>query len=213
VNFFGHLVVARRVEDHPAFLLGAMAPDLLAMCGARPGAATSPKVAAGQAHHLAVDARFHANPAFTGLAAWAARALAGAGLPRGAARGAAHVGVELLLDGLLACDDGARAAYARSLAEADGAQAPFLFGDGASRDRWRALVGRLRAGTIPDDYRDPDFVAARVAGALARRPRLALAANDVPALRAFLPGLARRVAETADALLIGATPASDRPRP
>ncbi|HVV51608.1 MAG TPA: hypothetical protein VHO06_18205, partial [Polyangia bacterium] len=85
MNFFGHAAVARQVDDDPAFLLGAMAPDLLAMCGAVAGAATSPKVAAGEAHHRQVDARFHATPAFTGLAGWAARALALAGVPRGAA--------------------------------------------------------------------------------------------------------------------------------
>ena len=201
MNFFGHLVVARRIDDDPAFLLGAMAPDLLAICGARGGAATSAKVAAGQAHHLAADARFHASPAFMGLAAWAARALIDAGLPRGAARGAAHVGVELLLDGLLAHDGGARAAYARSLAGAEAARAPFVFDDELSRRRWRSLVVRLGAGTIPDAYRDLDFVTARLVGALARRPRLALGAGDVSVVRGFLPGLARRVAAAADELM------------
>jgi hypothetical protein len=201
VNFFGHLVVARRVDDDPGFLLGAMAPDLLAMCRARAGAATSAKVAAGQAHHVAVDARFHASPAFTRLAAWGARTLIDAGLLRGPARGAAHVGVELLLDGLLAGDGQARAAYARSLAGAEAARAPFVFDDDVSRERWRALVVRLRAGSIPDDYRDTDFVAARIAGALSRRPRLALAAGDGSLLRRFLPDLARQVAAAVDELI------------
>ena len=194
MNFFGHAAVARQVDDDPAFLLGAMAPDLLAMCGAIAGAATSPKVSAGQAHHLLVDARFHATAAFTSTAAWAARALMAAGLPRGAARGAAHVGVELFLDGLLARDAGARAAYLRSLAGAETTRAPFLWGDPLSARRWGALVSRLREGTILDGYRDPDFVAARLAGALARRPRLALGVGDAEALRAFLPALEQRVA-------------------
>jgi hypothetical protein len=201
VNFFGHLVVARQLDEDPEFLLGAMAPDLLAICGARAGAPTSAKVAAGQAHHVAVDARFHASPAFTGLAAWGARALVDAGLARGAARGVAHVGVELLLDGLLADDRAARADYARSLAGAEAARAPFAFDDELSRERWRALVLRLRAATIPDAYRDLDFVAARLAGALARRPRLALGAGHVSVVRAFLPDLARRVAAAVGALM------------
>ncbi|HEX3307722.1 MAG TPA: hypothetical protein VHS32_15855, partial [Streptosporangiaceae bacterium] len=99
MNFFGHAAVARRTDDDPAFLLGAMAPDLLPLCGAIPGTETSPLVVAGQAHHLSVDARFHAAPAFTTLTAWAAGALRQRGVARGAARGAAHVGVELFLDG------------------------------------------------------------------------------------------------------------------
>jgi hypothetical protein len=200
VNFFGHAAVARLVDDDPAFLLGAMAPDLLKMCRAAAGAATSPKVAAGQAHHLEVDAWFHGNPAFTALAGWAARALVEAGLPHGPARGAAHVGVELVLDGILAVDGRARAAYARSLADAEAARAPFVFDDETSRARWQALVVRLRAGAIPEAYRDLDFVTARVVGALGRRPRLAIAATDVPVLRAFLPALAGRVAAEAGAL-------------
>src|SRR4051812_25858680 len=99
-----------------------MAPDLLAMCGALAGAGTSPEVAAGQAHHVAVDARFHACPGFVALTAWGARVLVEAGLPRGPARGAAHVGIELLLDGVLASDGPARAAYAGSLADAEAAR-------------------------------------------------------------------------------------------
>lgn len=203
MNFFGHAAVARRVDDDPAFLLGAMAPNLLKMCGAVAGAPASVKVAAGQAHHFEVDAWFHGSLAFTGLAIWAAAALGEAGLPRGPARGAAHVGIELLLDGLLAGDAPARAAYARSLVDAEGGRAPFAFGDPASRERWRTMVVRLRTGAIPDGYRDLDFVAARLVGALASRPRLALAPADASALRSFLPALERRVSLEASALTRG----------
>jgi len=201
VNFFGHVVVARQVDDDPAFLLGAMAPDLLAMCGAVAGAPTSPRVAAGQANHLAVDARFHASPAFLSLTVWATRALREAGLPRGAARGAAHVGVELFLDGLLSLDRAARADYLRSLEGAEGSRAPFAWADPASAERWRGMVVRLSGGTILDDYRDPDFVAARLIGALGRRPRLALGAGDGVTLRKLLPALQRRVAAELEALV------------
>jgi hypothetical protein len=203
VNFFGHAVVACRVTDAPAFVLGAMAPDLLPLCGAVPSGDTSPEVTAGQAHHLAVDAAFHANPAFTAMYFWAARALVERGLSRGGARGAAHVAIELLLDGVLASDARARDAYARSLADADGAGAPFTWADETSQRRWAALVARLRGGAIPDAYRDPDFVAARVVGALRARPRLALAPADAPTLRAFLPALAARVAAERAALVGG----------
>jgi hypothetical protein len=200
VNFFGHAAAARRVDEDPAFLLGAMAPDLLPLCGAHAGAETSPKVAAGQAHHLSVDRVFHSNPAFTGLQVWASGALRAAGVPRGSARAAAHVGIELFLDGVLSTEPGARQAYARSLVNAESTGAPFVWRDAPSEGRWRALVERLRRGRIPEAYRDPEFVAARLVGALAGRPRLALPDGAAPALRAFLPALKARVTVEADAL-------------
>jgi hypothetical protein len=200
VNFFGHAAAARQVDDAPAFLLGAMAPDLLPLCGAVAERETSPKVAAGGAHHLAVDARFHANPAFTTMQIWASGAMVRAGLPRGAARGAAHVGIELFLDGALAGETRAREAYARSIAHADTTGTPFVWRDEQSSARWHALVQRLRGGGIPDLYRDPDFVADRLIGALARRPRLALTGDGPTILRGFLPTLAARVMAEAPAL-------------
>lgn len=203
MNFFGHAAVAGRIDDNPAFVLGAMAPDLLPLCGAVPTVETSAPVAAGQAHHLSVDARFHANPAFTGLQSWAARGLIDRGLHRGGARGAAHVGVELLLDGVLATDADALGVYTRCLAEAEGAKTPFLWRDELSGRRWSELVLRLREGAIPDAYRNLDFVAARLRGALSRRPRLALSDDDAVALRTFLPALQTRVEAEAQQLVAG----------
>ena len=201
MNFFGHAAVARHVDDDPAFVLGAMAPDLLAMCGAPGDRPTSARVAAGQAHHLAVDAVFHGCAAFVTLQSWAVRTLMESGVRRGPARGAAHVGIELLLDGQLAADSRARAAYDRSLATADGASQPFHWPEESSGARWRMLVRRLRQGTIPDGYRDPGFVAGRLAGALRGRPRLALTPAESLALRTFLPALQRRVALDVPALM------------
>jgi hypothetical protein len=157
-------------------------------------------VAAGRAHHLAVDAQFHANPTFTAMQVWASGAMVRAGLPRGAARGAAHVGIELFLDGALAAETRAREAYARSLAAADTTGTPFVWRDDRSRVRWRMLVERLRGGAISDLYRDPDFVADRLIGALGRRPRLALGGDEPVILRGFLPTLAGRVMAEAHAL-------------
>ena len=200
MNFFGHAVAAHRSSDDPAFLLGAMAPDLLPLCSAVAIAATSPRVAAGQAHHLSVDAIFHSTPAFGALQAWAASELRRRGLPRGPARAASHVGIELFLDGTLAREARARQAYLDCLRHAE-TTSPFVWRDAVSGERWAALVHRLRAGAIPEAYRDPTFVAARIVGALARRPRLALAEADATILRAFLPTLGARVASEAPALV------------
>jgi hypothetical protein len=200
VNFFGHAAAALRVDDDPSFILGAMAPDLLPMCGAVPSGETSPRVAAGQAHHYSVDLRFHDNPAFTTLAFWACQSLREVGLHRGAARGAAHVGIELFLDGVLAVESVARAAYTQTLAAAETTCTPFVWRDELSRSRWQALVTRLRTGPVPDAYRDPSFVADRLMGVLGRRPRLAVSGNGAFALRRFLPALGARVSADAHAL-------------
>ena len=200
MNFFGHAAAARRIDDDPFFILGAMAPDLLPLCGAVPSGASSPRVAVGEAHHHSVDQLFHDNPAFTTLASWASQSLRELGLHRGAARGAAHVGIELLLDGVLATETRARAAYARSLALAETTCTPFVWRDELSGSRWQALVIRLRTGPVPEAYRDPAFVADRVLGALARRPRLALSEVETLALRRFLPALGSRVSAAAHAL-------------
>lgn len=201
MNFFGHAAVARLVDDDPAFVLGAMAPDLLGMCGLVAGTVTSPRLAAGQAHHLTVDAAFHGSATFVALQSWAVRALVTSGLRRGPARGAAHVGVELLLDGVLAGDRRARDAYQRSLASAQSTPEPFLWPDESTRARWLRLISRLRAGGIPDRYRDPDFVTDRLVGALNGRPRLALTDPEVACLRGWIPALQQRVAAEADDLI------------
>jgi hypothetical protein len=171
------------------------------MCGATGERPTSARVAAGQAHHLAVDAAFHGSAAFVTLQSWAVGNLIAQGLRRGPARGAAHVAIELLLDGELATDGPARLAYTRSLAVADGACLPFHWSEDSAGSRWRTLVRRLRAGAIPDSYRHPDFVADRLLGALGGRPRLALTPAEAPALRAFLPALQQRVAQDVPSLM------------
>jgi hypothetical protein len=161
-------------------------------------------VTAGQANHVAVDAVFHASPAFVALQLWATRGLVEAGLRRGPARGAAHVSIELLLDGVLSGDRRAQAAYQRGLA----APEPFEWRDDSSRERWQRLVGRLRTGAIPESYRQTNFVADRVAGALGCRPRLALGAGETATLRAFLPALQARVAAEAQDLVALPGPAT-----
>jgi hypothetical protein len=194
VNFFGHLVIARRDSQDPDFLLGAMLPDLAHLARAVPRTLTAP-LAAGVEHHHRTDAAFHDRPVFRSLVAGSVRLLEGGGLSRGGARGAAHVSVELLLDGVLAAgDEAARLSFA-------GLLRPLPFDDPEAAARWGRMCQRLVAAGVPLAYAGPDFVCDRVVGALSSRPRLALGPGHEAVLRAHLPELKVRVASEAAALI------------
>jgi hypothetical protein len=208
MNFFGHAVVAcrRAPAPGPAFVLGAMLPDLAAMCGGRVVEIADAEVAAGVRHHHETDRVFHAAPAFRRLCRDAEAGLSGRGVGRGGARGAAHVGVELLLDGLLVDEEPARSVYERSVARAHAGDlgAALRWHAPEQAERWAALQRRL-AGASLAGYRDLDVVAERVARALARRPLLALAPAEVAAVREELPRMRDATARVATALVAEVT--------
>jgi hypothetical protein len=167
------------------------------MVGARlvDGAAAD-DVAAGIALHHACDRAFHALPGFRALERDAIAALEVRGVDRGPARGAAHVAVELLLDGALIGRD--RAADARYLEAV--ALAPTHGAAHGDHPRMGDLIARLARQGLPIAYRDPREVARRTAWALAGRPRLALDAAGAVALAEALPALRGPVDALADAL-------------
>jgi hypothetical protein len=110
------------------------------------------------------------------------RALLDRGVARGASRAVAHVGSELLIDGLILDDVDIASVYLRAVELA--ADAPLQWSDGGKR--FRAFCDRLGDHGLPVEYRDPDLVAVRLEQALSRRPRLAIAASERDAVRAWL---------------------------
>lgn len=229
VNFFGHAWLAAGRNADPRFVLGAMLPDLAPMAGLRLRGANDAALSAGIAHHLAVDAAFHALPAFQMLTADAARALRRAGLRRGPARGAAHIGLELLLDGWLARRCGVPGVYRTALAQAPqlGALLRFAPGPAAATPRAQTTIAtahrnppnaagvawtfpelcrKLAASPLPEAYAEPSYTAARVTAALARRPRLALTPAERNACAAWLRPAARTLAASAESLLHALSP-------
>src|SRR5690349_2172388 len=170
MNFFGHAAIARERDADPAHVFGAMLPDFASMARARLVSVEDARIAGAVALHHRTDELFHAHPVFVGMCARAVTDLEAAGVGRGGARAAAHVGIELLLDGVLLDDGVARTAYLGALRT----EALVTWRDGDAAARFTELHGRLRAWGLPNGYRDPVFVAERIAGALARRPRLAL---------------------------------------
>lgn len=204
MNFFAHALVALRRRDAPRWILGAMAPDFASMAGLR---LTRPSgtgdLAAGIAfHHLSDDA-FHGAPRFVALMKAAREDLQARGLGIGAALGISHVGVELLLDGALVSDLGVPPPYRAALREAAGAADELCFqGDPArARASWLRLCGRIEAAPVPEGYVESDFVAERLIGIMARRPRLAVTPGREPAVYAWAAAAAPEVAQAKEELL------------
>lgn len=185
MNFFGHAVVAGWFESEPHYVLGSMLPDFATMSGTRLAGVADARVAAGVALHMRTDDAFHSAPAFLALCAFAQQALDAREVGWGTARAVAHVGTELLLDGVLltrhaseAYVDALEAAHALA---ANDPQAITFRDQGAG---FSVLLSRLRDAGPPHAYQQPERVTDFLERALASRPRLC-----------FQPGDRERVAE------------------
>src|SRR5437763_4254242 len=135
MNFLGHAAVARRHDDDPAFVLGAVLPDLLPMAGIRLTRDDVPApVAAGWRSHHHADAAFHESMAFREGVHALRTDLRTTALATGPRRAVAHVGWELLLDDTVMGDRDTITAFRAALA-----LAPSISTD----PRWPVLVERL----------------------------------------------------------------------
>jgi hypothetical protein len=201
VNFFGHAALASRFSSDPAFVLGAMLPDLANMLALRPPAASDGALAAGMRFHHVTDEAFHELPAFRTLCLEGMRLLSAGGVSRGTRRAVAHVGVELMIDAELAENAEARAAYLGALR--------------ACRDR--ALLERLgwppdqkirlaSLATVLEERSDgakptTATLVERLVRTLAKRPRLAIADSARAAVADWVELARGRVVASAPALL------------
>jgi hypothetical protein len=205
VNYFGHAAVASWTTAEPAVVLGAMLPDLATMCGARLAAADAqpdPALGRGIALHEATDAAFHRLPAATALMRELDDRLDRLGCARGPRRAVAHVGTELLLDGVYLDDAAFRAAYLAGVAAVPASVA--WQSDAVVADARLGLVlARMRHVGVPDDLRDPERVTARLARILAPRPLLAPSPADLRAIHAALVAHKPRVDVAAATVLQG----------
>lgn len=180
-----------------------MLPDFASMTGRRLSGADHVDVAAGVEIHLRSDSAFHDSPDFRELCLDGTRTLRERGVPRGAARGAAHVGIELLLDGALVGDAGVCESYVAALrAGADTSlRAKLRWSQEDGDSRWHELHTRLVLQGIPLAYRDPARVAERVERALSQRPRLALPTEHRETVETWLVQIQKRVHDAAPSLL------------
>lgn len=208
MNFFAHAAVAADLDPDPRFVLGSMLPDLASMGRVKLGAVADAWVARGVDCHHRTDAVFHRADWFRTMCRDGERALEAAGVGRGPAAAVAHVGIEMLLDGLLLEQEAAAEAYRSAIALDDDFGIELRRGNPLGV---RRVLGKLREIGLPDDYRSPERVAMRLEQILRSRPRLAFGPGDearvVPWLDATRDALApqaeRRLREVTDAVRVG----------
>jgi hypothetical protein len=204
VNFFGHAAVttwsAPASGAVPAVVLGAMLPDFATMCGGWiTSSAGDAGVTEGIALHHATDAVFHQLPVVTGLMRELDEHLVHGQCARGPRRAVAHIGVELLLDGVLTGEPAYRAAYLDGLAHDPALQ----WREPGDAPRFAILIERLRAHGVPEDLRRPEAITARVHRVLAHRPLLAPSPVDLRAIRHALVAFKPRIDVAADTIIRG----------
>jgi hypothetical protein len=199
VNYFAHAWIASRIRPEPRFVLGAMLPDLAGFLRIRLPEQTDPALSAGIALHHATDAVFHRLAGFRERNLAGIRALRAAGLERGAARAAAHVGIELVLDALLA----ANSPDSVSQFTAGLRQSGCILASHTDDDRAiNQIVARIHSFDPAAGLGDAGETALRVQRTLASRPRLALRGQDLAPLECWLQASEDELAPHAEALAL-----------
>jgi hypothetical protein len=209
MNFFGHAAVAAShfSRAEPPFVeaeleracVGAMLPDFIGMLRLGRPELRDASLAHGVAFHHRTDEAFHELATFHELSRSSFAWLSERGLPRGPARAVAHIGVEILLDEVIANDDASRAAYRAALGTSLEGALWFPGSDASARLEMlrQNLLERARAYTTPS----PQAVAARIRRSLAGRPRLELDDAGEALLGGWVPSARPAVHATAPALL------------
>jgi hypothetical protein len=197
VNYFGHAAVASWRQGRGGLSLGAMLPDFSTMCGARVSGSDDEDVAEGITLHHATDSAFHGAPAVTGLMRELDERLERGGCARGPRRAVAHIGVELLLDGVLVENDEYRDSYMLGI-EYD---APISWRNEGDDARFAVLLERLRKHGVPDDLKKPEAIVFRMSRMLASRPLLKPSSNDLAVITVALIEHKPRVQVAAEAVL------------
>jgi hypothetical protein len=178
-----------------------MLPDFCSMLGLAAPARADGQLGAGIRFHHVTDHAFHELAVFRGLCREATAWLDEQRVRRGSARAAAHVGVELMLDAELAENAESRAHY---LAALRAGHEPALLESAPLETEARAQLGRL-TGTLSERgvaKRPEDAVVVeRLARALARRPRLWLLPEDLPAVSSWVELFRERVVACSAAIV------------
>jgi hypothetical protein len=192
VNFVAHAVIADALGCSPLEAFGSMVPDLANMVGAMTGNRSTPglpieALTHGSSVHVATDEAFHHHPTFVSLTRRAAASMDGR---RHVNTAAAHVGIELLIDGFL-LEQSRAEPYPIALSVAS----PFCAGP------WAELMGYLVDDNPTRHYRTIEGCAERTWRILGGRRILAQGRPTVEALSAGLDDVAVDVHAALDDLL------------
>lgn len=198
MNFFGHAAVATWSKPTGGTVLGAMLPDFATMSGTRLAEASDADIARGIDLHHATDAAFHRLPPVLALMRELDDRLDKGGCARGPRRAVAHIGVELLLDGVLVEEAVYREHYVAGLAHDP---AGIGWRDADDPARFGRLLERLRAYGVPLDLQRPEAIAQRLHRMLAHRPLLAPSASDLATIRTALVEHKPRIEVAADTVV------------
>ncbi len=197
VNFFGHAAVASWRVGRGGLPLGAMLPDFSTMCGARVASTPDAEVADGIALHHATDKAFHTLPVVMGLMRELDQRLERGGCARGPRRAAAHIGVELLIDGVLIDNEEYCDSYILGLEY----EAPIEWRNEGDDLRYGALIARMRGYGIPKDLKRPESITHRLSRMLGHRPLLAPSPSDLSTITISLLEHKPRVEVAVDTVL------------
>jgi hypothetical protein len=200
MNFFGHAWVAGWFSAQAPFILGSMLPDFASALRVTPPTSGHAGLEAGIRLHHDTDRVFHDTYVFRELEQGARASLSAAGVPKGARRALAHVGVEFLIDAELARRSPAWQGYAVALRFGSSAECRAALRWGAE-DRGEALASLCQRLAASTRHADARRLAARLVATLAGRPRLELSPEDVPRVAPWLDAFRPRVALLLPSLL------------
>lgn len=209
MNFFGHAAIAAShlltQESTPAslvlaeFCAGAMLPDFVGMLGLSRPEVRGQSLQRGVQFHHQTDGIFHELPSFQRLSRAAFAWLSVRQLPRGPARAVAHVGIEMLLDEVMAEDAAARDAYVTALGVRLNEGLHFAH-DGETERLAKLQQALLERSSTQRDL-PAELVASRIRRTLAGRPRLATDATGEALLAEWVAVARPAVAAEAPELL------------
>ena len=192
MNFVAHAVIAEALGCSPLEVFGSMVPDLANMVSVMTGVRSAPglpdsELKLGSKVHIATDEAFHHHPTFVALTRVAASAMDGR---RHVNTAAAHVGIELMIDGFLLSESRAHP-YPAAL----DAATPFCLGP------WAELMAYLVDDNPTRHYRSVQGCADRTWRILGGRRVLAQGRPTVESLTAGLNEVAVEVQGAIDQLL------------
>jgi len=187
-----------------------MLPDFATMIGAKLVSAGDAEASSGVAWHHKTDGAFHSHRLFRSHSSALTDVLATRGIGRGGSLAAGHVGIELLLDGLMLGGDysSGETLYLEALTAlgplADGVELTSRRPSGSiadPNDRLRELGEFLSGRGLPHGYRDPETVADRLLRVLSGRPRLRIERHQRDVLAISLAEATETLALDAETLL------------